>query len=109
MHPILARPRHLILYLLLFLVAGALLAEVLARLASAPRLPALLLTLPLLLLHAFSCLASWYLCRGLPLDTAHTAGLGVTHLVAGLVAGSSMTLIALAELQQTLIELEPAE
>lgn len=94
MHPILARPRHLLLYLLLFLGAGVVLAEALARLAAQPRFATLLIALPLLLLHAFSCLASWYLCRSLPLATTRTAGLVVAHLVAGLVSASLLLMMA---------------
>ena len=94
MHPILARPRHVLLYLLLFLAVGVLLGEALARLTAQPRLGTLVLAVPLFLLHAFSCLASWYLCRSLPLTTTRVTGLVVAHLVAGLVSASLLVLVA---------------
>lgn len=94
MHPILVRPRHLALYLLVFLPAGWLLAEQLARGASAPRGVALLFAVPLILLHAFSCLASWYLCRSLPLSTARVERLLVAHGVAATLASGVVLLLA---------------
>lgn len=90
MHPILARGRRLALYLLLFLQAGWLLAEIMVRLTEVPRSTALLLLLPVVLLHAFSCLASWYLCRSLTLGGTPAFRLVVSHGVAGLFATGMM-------------------
>ncbi len=90
MHPILAQGRRLAFYLLLFLPAGLLLAEIAVRLTGAPRSVALLLLLPVVVLHAFSCLASWYLCRTLPLDGTPAIRLVASHLVAGLFASGLM-------------------
>jgi len=90
MHPNLAQGRRLVLYLLLFLPAGLLLAEIAVRLTGAPRSIALLLLLPVVVLHAFSCLASWYLCRTLPLDGTPAIRLVASHLVAGLFASGLM-------------------
>ena len=94
MHPILTQQRRLALYLFLFLQAGWLLGELLASTAAGqtaaehgpPRLQAILLAAPLLLVHAWSCLASWYLCRSLPLATTRPERLVVTQLAAGLAA-----------------------
>lgn len=91
MHPIFEQPRRLALYLFLALQAGLLLAELLVRSAEVPRLEATLLAVPLLLFHAFSCLASWYLCRILPLGSTGVERLLGTHLAAGLLASALAT------------------
>ena len=75
MHPILAQRRRLILYLLVFLQACWVLVELLRGVApgvasdgeSVPRFDLFLAVGPPLLVHAFSCLASFYICRALPL------------------------------------------
>lgn len=96
MHPILTQGRRLSLYLFLFLQAGVLLAEILVRGAGALRIQALALVVPAMLVHGFSCLASWYLCRTLPLATVRLDRLLVTHGVAG--AAASGLLVSLAHL-----------
>ncbi len=93
MHPILAQNRLLGLYLFLFLQAGVLLAELLARTAGGPRLRALALAVPLLLIHSFSCLASWYVCRSLPLGKVRPERLVVTQLLAAALASGLLTTI----------------
>ncbi len=93
MHPILAQNRRLGLYLLVFLQAGVLLGELLVRTAGVPRGQAMLLAVPLLLIHSFSCLASWYLCRSLPLGEARPERLVVTQLAAAALAGGLLTAI----------------
>ncbi|MEM6794381.1 MAG: hypothetical protein AAF725_10380, partial [Acidobacteriota bacterium] len=67
MHPILARRWRLALYLLLFLQAGLVAAEVARSVQGGARQDLWQLLLPLFAVHAFSCLASWSLCRALPL------------------------------------------
>ncbi|MCP4562555.1 MAG: hypothetical protein GY837_18710, partial [Bosea sp.] len=80
MHPILAQRRRLIFYLAVFLQAGLLLGELMARSTGAPRIDAVVLAMPLMLVHAFSCLASWFLCRSVPLDEQRPERLLVVHL-----------------------------
>ncbi len=82
MHPILARGRRLGLYLLVFAQAGGVLAEVMSRTVGVPRLHAIILVVPVVLVHAFSCLASWYLCRRQPLTVAQVQPLVVSHAAA---------------------------
>ena len=96
MHPIFAQPRRLALYLFVFLQAGLLLGELLVRTAGAPRLQAMAIAVPLLALHSFSCLASWYLCRTVPLRGAQPERLVVTQLAAAVLAGSLLTAIGSA-------------
>lgn len=86
MHPILARRWRLFFYLAVFLQAGLLLGELMARSAGAPRIDAIALAMPLMLVHAFSCLASWFLCRTVPLDENRPERLLVVHLAAALAA-----------------------
>ncbi len=90
MHPILTQRRRLALYLFIFLQAGLLLGELLVRTAGAPRLQAMALAVPLLLIHSFICLASWYLCRSLPLGARRAERLGVALLVAAALSGGLM-------------------
>ncbi len=96
MHPIFAQPRRLTLYLFVFLQAGLLLGELLVRTAGAPRLQAMALAVPLLLLHAFSCLASWYLCRSAPLGASRPERWVVTQLAAAMLASGLVTVIGAA-------------
>lgn len=88
MHPILARPRNLGLFFAAAAPAAALLAELLARAGSGDRTTAWAVAAPLLGLHAFSCLASWYVCRGLPLATAPLGRVVAAHLLGAIVAGA---------------------
>ncbi len=88
MHPILATPRRFGLYLFVFLQAGVLLAELMVRGEPAPRLQVWAITVPLMLVHAWSCLASWYLCRSTSLDETRPAQLAGVHLTAAAVAGT---------------------
>ncbi len=91
MHPILAQRRRLGLYLLLFLQVGWLLGELVAGSAGMPRAAAMLWTIPLLVMHSFSCLASWYLCRSFPLSTDRPERPAVTLVAAALLAGALVT------------------
>ena len=93
MHPILAQNRRFALYLFVFLQAGILLGELLTRTAGMPRRQALSLAVPLMLLHSFSCLASWYVCRGLPLGETRPERVLVAQLTAAIVAGGLLTLM----------------
>lgn len=93
MHPILAKPRYFGLYLFVFLQAGVLLGELMLRDGPATRLAAWAVALPLMLLHAWSCLASWYLCRATRLDDAGVGRLLAVHLAAAAVA--ALLLLAL--------------
>ena len=85
MHPLLAKGR-LGPYLAAWLPIAALLT-VLVRLAGgASWLEAAVLVVPLALVFAFICLASWYPCRALPLSAAQLPRTILTHTLAALVA-----------------------
>ncbi len=96
MHPILARGQRLGLYLVVFAQAGLLLGEILVRTLGIPRLAAAALVVPPVVAYALGCLASWYLCRRLPLARTHPARLLMVHLVAGVLSSGlfqTLTLI----------------
>lgn len=93
MHPILAQNRRFGLYLFVFLQAGVLLAELLVRTTGVPRQQAWVFAVPLLLIHSFSCLASWYICRSLPLGSARPERWVVSQLAAAVSASGLLILI----------------
>ena len=85
MHPILADPRRLALYLAAWIPLVLLLAGVLASTGDFTWVQASELILPLAAIYAFVCLSAWYLCRFLPLRTSALFSLLVTiNLAAGL-------------------------
>ena len=96
MHPILAQKLRLSLYLFIFLQAGLLLAELLVRTAGAPRIQATALAIPLLLIHSFSCLASWYVCRSLPLGATAPGRLLIALAASALLSCGLLTLLGAA-------------
>jgi len=92
MHPILTQGRRLGLYLMLFLQAGVVLGELVARVGDAPRAQAMVLVVPLVLFHGFTCLASWYVAKSLPLEKANLGRLLVGQLAAASIAGVTLLL-----------------
>ncbi len=70
MHPILADPRRLALYLAAWIPLVLLLTGVLASTGDFTWIQAGELTLPLAAVYAFVCLSAWYLCHFLPLRTS---------------------------------------
>ena len=68
MHPLLARPRQLGLYLLAWVPLAGILVYLLAGPGALSWVEASVLTLPLCLIYAFFCLAAWYPCRATPLE-----------------------------------------
>jgi two-component system sensor histidine kinase AlgZ len=92
MHPILADPRRLGLYLAAWLpVAGIVMG--LFMLAGAGWAGASALALPLVAPFAFACLSSWYVCRTLPLHDTHFARLMGTHLGTAVLSTSLWLLV----------------
>ncbi len=81
MHPILVRGR-----LPIYLAAWGPIAGLWVALSAAAGRgwrEALGLALPLAVLYAFACLGSWWLCRALPLDWAHSLRITAAHALAG--------------------------
>ena len=92
MHPILAQPRRLGLYLLAWLFAGGLLSLALAFPEGGSALEGMALGLPLGLFYAFVSLAAWYPARAAPLRSAGALRQLVTHAAAALLSSAAWCL-----------------
>ncbi|MEM1179524.1 MAG: histidine kinase [Acidobacteriota bacterium] len=108
MHPILAQRWRLGLYLLLFVQAGVLAVEVQRGAMGGVRRDLWLLVLPIFIFHAFSCLASWYLCRTLPLDKTRpsrllASQLGTAILTSAAAAGLGVAWSRVLEAEEVLV------
>jgi two-component system, LytTR family, sensor histidine kinase AlgZ len=93
MHPIFQRPARLLAFLGAAAAAGLLLSGLLEALTPGSIDEALELGVPLTLLFAFQCLATWYPARAWPVDTTPRARLVGAHAV---FAVSSLALWLLA-------------
>ncbi len=82
MHPILARAGRLGPYLAAWLPLGGLVAVLAHLAAGSPWWEATVLSVPLALVYAFICLASYYPCRAVPVGRTPFLPLLATHLVA---------------------------
>lgn len=92
MHPILANGRRRLAYLLAWLPLGLLLALLLVTAGGSTWRHALGVALPSMLAYAFVCLATYWLCRVLPLRVATLPRVVGTHLASALV--SALLLVA---------------
>jgi two-component system sensor histidine kinase AlgZ len=90
MHPLLARPRQLGLYLLAWVPFAGILVYLLHG-GGLGLGEATAVTVPLCLVYAFVCLAAWYPCRATPLEKSGFAKLLLTHLTAAAVLGTFWT------------------
>jgi two-component sensor histidine kinase len=95
MHPLIARPGRLLLYLLAWSPLALLLSYLMVMMGGLAWLEAATLSLPLALFYALTCLAPWYMCLVLPLDSGQTFTIIGKHLAAAIVAG--LIWIALAK------------
>jgi hypothetical protein len=93
MHPILGNGRRLVVYLLAWILVGALLSVALR--GGGPLLLTAAFFLPLSLVFGFVTLSAWYVCRALPLDgRTRISNVIVTHVVTAAVAGGMWILLA---------------
>jgi hypothetical protein len=83
MNPILARRERLLLYAVVWLVLGGLLAGVVSYGGGAPVGWSLLFALPLVVVLGFQSLGSWYLVRRLPAETTPPLRFAGTWSLAG--------------------------
>ncbi len=97
MHPILGHRGRLALYLTAWLPVGALLAVLVALVVPHPGggqtepvrwAAAVALALPLALIYAFICLASWYPSRGTPLSRLHLWRVVASQALAAVLSSS---------------------
>ncbi len=86
MHPILANGRRRLAYLLAWVPLGLLQALLLATAGGLGWRSAAGVALPLMLAYAFVCLATYYLCRVLPLRLATLPRVLGTHLASAVVS-----------------------
>jgi serine phosphatase RsbU (regulator of sigma subunit) len=90
MHPILAHPGRLGLYLAGWIPIAGVLATLVAVSGSLGWLEAILLAAPLSLFYAFVCLASWYPCRAMQPGKVSLVSLASTHLVSAVFSASML-------------------
>lgn len=93
MHPILGHRGRLLLYLVLWLPAGAGLAFLLRQGQDLGWTKALLLGMPLALFYAFFCLAAWYPAKSTPRSSAQMWQALGSHGVAALLSTSLWQLL----------------
>ncbi len=94
MHPFLLDRTRLWLYLTAWLPIAALVAILLVLTVDSSWTEAAVLTVPLVAVYAFLCLAAWYPCRALPLQRASLTRTLGTHL--GTALASSVLWVSLA-------------
>lgn len=82
MHPILSHPGRLLLYLVAWLPIAGLLAILFAISGGIPWLQAAVLAVPMALVYAFVCLASWYPCQAMQPGRVSLGAMALTHTVA---------------------------
>ena len=101
MHPLLARPGHLALYLSLWIGVSILLAALLITQGGLNWTFAAAVALPLIIAYSFVCLSSWYVARSLPLAVSGAARVVVTAAAAAVL--SSAMWVALARVWMSLL------
>src|SRR5215472_10268996 len=89
MHPTLTNRGRMALYLASWIPIAALLTAIVTRGGGIPLMEAMVILLPMCLLYAFICQASWYVCQALPLRESGMPRLFGTHATASLVASAA--------------------
>jgi serine phosphatase RsbU (regulator of sigma subunit) len=93
MHPILARRDRFWLYLGAWLPGSGLLVALVSSSSGMPWPHATALALPLGMVYAFVCLAAWYPCQAMPIDSGNLIQPIATHGLAAAIS-SSIWLVA---------------
>ncbi len=102
MHPLLARSRRLVVYLLAWIPIVALLAYIAWAAGGLSWKNSAEVLAPACLVFAFVCLSPWYVCRARPLRPSNFAALAFAH--AGAAAAASLILVGSARLTAYLLE-----
>ena len=92
MHPLLARGERLVLYLVLWSLAGGLLAGLLAGEGGLSIGGAALLGFPLSIAYGFVCVSAWYVARSTPIATAGAVRLLGTAIGAAVISSTTWLL-----------------
>jgi len=94
MHPLISRPRQLVLYIVLWIPITGMLVY-LFRAAGLTQQEAGILLCVLAPVYAVLCLVAWYPCRATPLKSAGLVRILVTHTAAGILVAGAWMLIAM--------------
>ncbi len=94
MHPVFASRTNFLLYLAAWIPFGAMLGFVLVLSAPISWIEGVAVTAPVALLLALDCLSPWYTCRYLPLRSTPAWKLLTNHLLASIVLGGIILLVA---------------
>ena len=94
MHPVFASRTNFLLYLAAWIPIGALLGFVLILSAPISWPEGVAVTAPVALLLALDCLSPWYSCRYLPLRSTPAWKLLTNHVLASIVLGGIILLVA---------------
>jgi len=87
-HPVLANRTRTLLYVAAWLPIAALLTQVIAGRGSIGWSEAAAIVVPMCLLYAFICQASWYLCNAIRLSDTQTLRLVASHATAATVSAA---------------------
>jgi sensor histidine kinase YesM len=93
MHPILSDRWALVLYLVVFLLIGLILAALLKVSGNIQWGAAILFAAPMSVLYGLMCLSSWYVCRSFPLKTTDPIRIAAIFVVAAIVSSGLWILI----------------
>lgn len=93
MHPLLGSRDRLLIYFVLLLLVGLLLASAVVISGRSGWLPALLIVLPPTLFYGFIGLSAWYPCRSMPLSTTRRTRLVAIHLSGAFVSSALWLLL----------------
>jgi len=93
MHPLLSDRTALVLYLIVFLVIGLILAALLTGSGNIQWGAAILYSTPMSLLYGLICLSSWYVCRSFPLKTTGTGRIATVFSIAAIISSALWILI----------------
>jgi LytS/YehU family sensor histidine kinase len=96
MHPILARPWRLAVYLAIWVPLGVLLAVLLSLQGALVWRDALVVAVPLSLAYGFLSLSAWYVTGGTPVDRVGPLRVAVTAVAASFVSSAVWLLLARA-------------
>ncbi len=94
MHPILARVSRLALYLSVWILAGLLLAALLAGPGGLAAGQALAIARPLAIAYGFFCLSAWYVARSTPIGPTGAVRLLATALTSSVISSAVWLVLA---------------
>jgi len=94
MHPILAHPWRLAVYLAIWIPLGVLLAALLALQGALGWIDALIAAVPLSLAYGFLCLSAWYVTGGSPVDRVGALRVSASAIVSSFLSSAVWLLLA---------------